>query len=94
MLLSLSSCNKESSIWQYIVNDGDEKDGEGMGEIGDSGSVPPNLPHTSTYHQNLTLDTKYYFFYIQLIIVIIKEQLLNDHTEINYSHYYSKSKGK
>ena len=58
-----------------------------MGENWDSGSVPPIPPYTSTYHQNPTHDTKYYFSYIQLIIVIIKEHRLNDHTEVESCYY-------
>lgn len=69
----MNVCNKESSVWQYIVNDGKERDGERweerMGEV----TVPPTLTHTQTHHQIPTHDTKYYFSYIQLIIMIIKE---------------------
>lgn len=68
---------KESSTWQYNVNNCNEKD-DSRGVGGGNGLIPPPTPlHTLSSTPNPILTTKYYFSYIQLILMLIKKLLLN-----------------
>lgn len=68
IVVVFDSCYKESSSWQYIIFDGDER----WDKIVNWGNflvkiklnITPTPTHTPTHHQNPIHDTKYYFSYI------------------------------
>lgn len=70
---------KESSNWQYGINDSNKGSSRENVERKDGVTLPHYPPHTLTPYQIPTYTPKYYFFVIQQIIVLLLFTLLLQH---------------